>query len=129
MTDHLDITIHGFARDHVSGDRLYGDETITIERGTTRRTIVDPLGLVDAIHHHTTSRRIAAWELQGLLDRQALRHRLEAIPEARRRSEYRRIARQQRGSDATPCASCGGSGWIEDATRGRGYECPACRGS
>lgn len=127
MADQLDIMIHGFCRDHLTGDRLDGTEAITVKQGMTRRAIVDPLGFVAPISHQTTSGHVAAWELQGLIDRQTLRQRLDAIPEARRRTLYREAATRQRSGN-TPCPSCDGSGWIDDDAEGRGYECPGCRG-
>ncbi len=126
MTDRLDITIHGFCRDHMTGDRLDGDEAITVKKGMTRRAIVDPLGFVTPISRRSASRHVAAWELQGLIDRQTLRQRLDAIPEAQRRTLSREAAARQRGSDRL-CPSCDGSRWIDDDAEGRGYECPACR--
>jgi len=126
MTDRLDITIHGFCRDHLTTDRLDGNEAITVKQGITRRAIVDPLGWVAPISHRSVSRDVAAWELQGLIDRQTLRQRLEAIPEARRRALLHEAATRQRSSNG-PCPSCGGSRWIDDDAEGRGYECPACR--
>lgn len=103
---------------------LYCERTVRVADGATTRELRDPLGMVRPVSRTSRSRQVTRWELAGhLLE---LGNRLRAVPEARRRAVHRRERRRQVAA-IPPCPACGGSGWIDDAVEGRGYDCPTCQ--
>lgn len=117
-----DQVMRGMVRSD-DGD-LYCERAVRVADGVTTRELRDPLGMAHPVSRTSRSRQVTRWELAGHLDLIELGNRLRAVPEARRRAVHRRERRRQRRT--ATCASCGGTGWIEDTDAGWGYECPAC---
>lgn len=129
-SDHLDISRRGYAANNETGEVAYTDEAVQISDGTVTRHIADPFGFVPTEPHATTSQDVTKWELRAHVERENIIAQYRRMPEARRRRDDRETERKRRraGQATGPCADCGGSGWINDDSEGKGYNCPACRG-
>ncbi len=130
-SDKMDITMHGVITDNDQEDLYNRQFDKRVEHGKTTVEVRSPGDIVAAVTVESSHPDVAGHELRQFIAVKNQQFQMEALPEAHRRKEERRMRRRKQAKKVEvmgrtdQCRACGGAGWIQD-DEGNSKPCDHC---